>query len=126
VFEIASSCFAYYESPETSVAYSQDHSLIIQMWFKNEEHLRTFVNKVGDSHSYFRFPTPIDWEITYKAVETPPPLHPVMKMDYSKGASYTPQQSHASDVSATNASDAEVFFRLIEKPEMFNFVNPTS
>jgi hypothetical protein len=35
-------------------------------------------------------------------------------------------QSHASDVSAANATDAEVYFRLIEKPNLFAFYNPTS
>jgi hypothetical protein len=29
-------------------------------------------------------------------------------------------------VSAANASNAEVYFRLIEKPELFAFINPTS
>jgi hypothetical protein len=130
VFDIASECFAYYESPVTSVAYSQDRSLQIQLWFKTEENLRTFVNKVGEVHTYYRLPPPIEWNITYEAVETPPLLHPVMKMDYLKGASsspeYTPQQSHASDVSAANASNAEVYFRLIERPNLFAFYNPTS
>jgi hypothetical protein len=124
VFDIASEYWAYYESPEASVAYSQDRSLQIQLWFKTEENLRTFVNKVGEVHTYYRLPTPIDWKITYEAVEPPPLLHPVMKMDYLKCAlspEYTPQQSHASDVSAANASVAEVHFRLIEKPGLFKF-----
>ena len=114
MFDIASDCMAFYESPETSVAYSQDSSLTIQMWFETNVHLRTFVNKVGEAHTYYRLPTPIDWKITYEAVEPPPLLHPVMKMDYLKGASsspeYTPQQSHASDVSAANASNAKFTF----------------
>ncbi len=127
---IASGCFAYYESPETSVVYAQDSSLTIRMWFRTEEHLRTFINKVTDTHSYYRLPAPIDWDISFEAMETPSLCVPVMKMDYRKGDSsspdYTPQQSHASDVSAANASNAEVHFRLIEKPDLFSFYNPTS
>ena len=129
MIRIASDCFAYYESPETSVIYGDDMSLTAKMWFKSEENLRTFINKVGDTHLTYRLPTPIVWEYDFEAAAAPR-VRPVMTMDYTKGDSsspdYTPVQSAATDVSAANASDAEVYFRLIEKPGLFTYYNPTS
>ena len=129
MIRIASDCFAYYESPETSVVYNEDSSLTANMWFKSEENLRTFINRVAETHLNYRLPAPISWKYTFEAA-TAPHVRPVMTMDYSKGESlspdYTPVQSVATDVSAANASNAEVYFRLVEKPGLFSCYNPTS
>lgn len=99
------------------------------MWFRKEEDLRNFINRVAETHLSYRLPTPIVWEYAFEAA-TAPRVCPVMTMDYTKWNStspeYTPVQSVATDVSAANASDAEVFFRLIEKPGLFTYYNPTS
>jgi hypothetical protein len=86
LIRIASDCFAYYESPETSVVYNEDSSLTANMWFKSEENLRTFINRVAETHLSYRLPTPIVWEYDFEAA-TAPHVRPVMTMDYSKGES---------------------------------------
>lgn len=130
MIRIASDCFAYYESPETSVVYGDDLSLTANMWFDSKNDLRTFINRVAETHLTYSLPTPIAWEYAFEAATAPRVCRPVMTMDYKKGNSsspeYTPVQSVATDVSAANASDAEVFFRLIEKPGIFAYYNPTS
>ena len=90
LIRIASDCFAYYESPETSVIYGDDMSLTAKMWFKSEENLRTFINKVGDTHLTYRLPTPIVWEYDFEAAAAPR-VRPVMTMDYTKGDSSSPE-----------------------------------
>jgi spore cortex formation protein SpoVR/YcgB (stage V sporulation) len=109
VIAIASDCFAYYESPQKSMVYTQDGSLTIQLWFKTVEYLRTFVDKVGDNHSYYRIPGPISWDISFEAAESPHVL-PVMKMDYKNDQSlfleHTPLQINATDISAADAGEA--------------------
>jgi hypothetical protein len=56
------------------------------MWFKSEENLRTFINRVAETHLSYRLPTPIVWEYDFEAA-TAPHVRPVMTMDYSKGES---------------------------------------
>ena len=89
MIRIGSDCYAYYESPETSVVYGDDLSLAANMWFESKKDLRTFINRVAETHLSYRLPTPIAWEYAFEAAAAPR-VRPVMAIDYAKGDSSYP------------------------------------